>query len=185
MKESLAARRYAKSLIGLAQEKNILEEIFSDMSLIYSTISNNRDLQLLLKNPVVNAAKKQAILSAIFNKEINELSSLFLTLISSKKREAIVQNIANSFINQYKDLNNIVTAKVTTAIKLDEKQINKIVSLYKAGPEDTFEIIEIVTPEIIGGFVLRVGDNQIDTSISKEIRALKRAFNENPYIAEI
>ena len=185
MKESLAARRYAKSLIVLAQEKNILEEIFSDMSLIYSTISNNKDLQLLLKSPVVNTDKKQAILSAIFNNKLNELSSSFLNLISAKKREAIVQNIANSFINQYKHLNNIVIAEVTTAIKLDEKQINKIVSLYKAGPENKFEIIEKVNPEIIGGFVLRVGDNQIDTSISKEIRELKKAFNENPYIAEI
>jgi F-type H+-transporting ATPase subunit delta len=185
MKESLAARRYAKSLIGLAQEKNILEEIFSDMSLIYSTISNNRDLQLLLTNPVVNTDKKQAILSAVFNNKLNELSLLFLNLISAKKREAIVKNIANSFINQYKHLNNIVIAEVTTAIKLDEKQINKIVSLYKAGAENKFEIIEKVNPEIIGGFVLRVGDNQIDTSISKEIRELKKAFNENPYIAEI
>lgn len=185
MKESLAARRYAKSLIRLAIEKNILEDIYSDMSLIYNTVSNNKEFQLLLKSPIVNATKKQAVLNAVFNNKLNELSLLFLKLISSKKRDALVQSIANSFINQYKHLNNIVIAEVTTAIKLDEKQINKIVSLYKTGAENKFEIIEKVNPEIIGGFVLRVGDSQIDASISKEIRELKKAFNENPYIAEI
>jgi F-type H+-transporting ATPase subunit delta len=41
-----------------------------------------------------------------------------------------------------------------------------------------------VNPEIIGGFILRIGDQQIDTSINKEIRELKKVFSENPYIAE-
>jgi F-type H+-transporting ATPase subunit delta len=184
MKDSLAARRYAKALIGLAKEKNVIEDIFNDMSLIKNTVSSNKDLQLLLKSPVVNTDKKQDILSAIFKGNLNELSSLFLQLISSKKRESLIQQIANSFIEQYKVLNNIVTAEVTTAIELDKNKINNIVSLYKQEKGNSFEIIEKVNPEIIGGFILRVGDRQIDTSISKEIRELKKAFNENPYIAE-
>jgi F-type H+-transporting ATPase subunit delta len=73
---------------------------------------------------------------------------------------------------------------VTTAIKLDKKQINNIVSLYDQAEDSSFEIIEKVNPEIIGGFILRIGDQQIDTSINKEIRELKKVFSENPYIAE-
>jgi len=185
MQQSLAARRYAKSLIGLAKEKNLLKDIYTDMSLISATVSANKDLQLLLNSPVVNTDKKQQILTAVFKGNLTELSLLFLNLISSKKRESLVQSIADSFINQYKELNNIITAEVTSAISLDKKQINNIVSLYNQKEESSFEIIEKVNPEIIGGFILRVGDRQIDTSISKEIRELKKAFNENPYIAEI
>ena len=185
MQQSLAARRYAKSLIGLAKEKNILKDIYTDMSLIGATVSANKDLQLLLNSPVVNTDKKQQILTAVFKESLTDLSFLFLNLISSKKRESLVQSIADSFINQYKELNNIITAEVTSAISLDKKQINNIVSLYNQKEDSRFEIIEKVDPEIIGGFILRVGDHQIDTSISKEIRELKKAFNENPYIAEI
>ena len=184
MKDSLAARRYAKSLIGLAKEKNVLKDIFNDMSLIKNTVSINKDLQLLLKSPVVNTDKKQDILSAIFKGNLNKLSSLFLQLISSKKRESLIQQIANSFIEQYKVLNNIVTAELITEVKLNKNKIKRIVSLYKQEKGNSFEVIEKVNPEIIGGFILRVGDRQIDTSISKEIRELKKAFNENPYIAE-
>ena len=184
MQQSLAARRYAKSLIGLAKEQNVLKDIYNDMSLISATVSANKDLQLLLSSPVVNTDKKQQILTAVFQKNLTELSLLFLNLISSKKRESLIHSIANSFINQYKELNKVVTAEVTTAIKLDKKQINNIVSLYDQAEGSSFEIIEKVNPEIIGGFILRVGDRQIDTSISKEIRELKKAFSDNPYIAE-
>ena len=85
MKDSLAARRYAKSLIGLSQEKNILEKVYSDMVLINGTIAANHDLHLLLNSPVVNTDKKQLILSELFGKKVSELTNVFLQLISSKK----------------------------------------------------------------------------------------------------
>ena len=90
MQQSLAARRYAKSLIGLAKEKNVLKDIYNDMSLISATVSANKDLQLLLSSPVVNTDKKQQILTAVFQKNLTELSLLFLNLISSKKRESLI-----------------------------------------------------------------------------------------------
>jgi len=184
MKNSLAARRYAKSLIDLSQEKNNLDQVYNDMVLINGTISNNNDLQLLLNSPVVNTDKKQKILTEIFGKGISELSTVFLKLISSKKRESLIQQISSSFINQYKDLKNIVVAEVTSAISLDKKQLDSIINLINNDKKSSYEVVEKIDPEIIGGFKLRVGDQQIDASISRELRELKKAFNENPYIVE-
>jgi len=47
------------------------------------------------------------------------------------------------------------------------------------------ELVEKVDASLIGGFVLKVGDKQIDSAIANRIKALKREFAENPYIAEI
>ena len=141
MKDALAAKRYAKSLIGLAKEKNVLKAVFNDMSLIEKTVAENKDLQLLLQSPVVNTDKKQAILTTLFKEYLHELSLLFLNLISSKKREALIQAIAKSFTEQYKLLNNVITAEITTAIKLDKNKIDSIVSLYAKEKGDNFEII--------------------------------------------
>ena len=184
MKNSLAAKRYAKSLMGLAQEKNNLDSVYKDMMLINETIKTSNDLNLLLKSPVVNTAKKQQILLSVFGKHISELSILFLDLISSKKRESLIQLIASSFIEQYKNFKNIIVTEVTSAISLDNKQLNSIVSLFENTNNSTYEIVEKVSPEIIGGFIIRVGDKQIDASISKELRELKKTFTENPYIIE-
>ena len=184
MKNSLAAKRYAKSLMGLAQEKNNLDSVYKDMMLINETIKKSNDLDLLLKSPVVNTDKKQQILLAVFGNNISNLSTLLLDLISSKKRESLIQLIASSFIDQYKNFKNIIVTEVTSAISLDKKQLNSIVSLFENTNNSTYEIVEKVSPEIIGGFIIRVGDKQIDASISKELRELKKTFTENPYIIE-
>jgi len=184
MKNSLAAKRYAKSLIELSQDKKILDEVYNDMVLINGTIDANHDLHLLLNSPVVNTDKKQKILSEVFSKAISELSNIFLQLISSKKRESLIQQITSSFIAQYKALKNIVVAEVTSAISLDNKQLDAIIDLISNDNKNSYEVLEKVDPEIIGGFKLRVGDQQIDASISKELRELKKAFNDNPYIVE-
>ena len=134
---SIVASRYAKSLLELAQEEKVLNTIYTDMVLIYNTISNNYDLSLLLKSPIVNTDKKQNILNSIFNKDISELSSRFLGLITSKKREYLVIEIASSFINQYKKINNIIVAQLTSSVSLEDKQKVNIISLNLASVKNT------------------------------------------------
>jgi F-type H+-transporting ATPase subunit delta len=125
MKESLAGNRYAKSLIGLSIEKKELDTVYNDMVLISKTVENSKDLDLLLKSPVVKTDKKQEILSSIFGKETSELTKQFLLLISSRNREAIIGDIAGAFIRQYKVIKKIVVTEVTSAIKLEDAQKKK------------------------------------------------------------
>ena len=47
------------------------------------------------------------------------------------------------------------------------------------------ELVEIVDPDLIGGFVLNVGDRQVDASIKSKLKMLKVDFSENPYIKEL
>ena len=103
MNGSLAGIRYAKSLMGLATEKNALDAVFADMQLIASTVEESYDLELLLKSPVVKVDKKQAVLKSVFGGKISELSTLFLDLISNRKREGLVKDIAFElgFENQF------------------------------------------------------------------------------------
>ena len=46
------------------------------------------------------------------------------------------------------------------------------------------ELTEELNPDLIGGFVVRVGDKQIDTSIAQSLRNLDRSFQKNLYIAD-
>ena len=94
MRGSLAGHRYAKSLIGLSIEQDVLEVVYKDMLLISTTVEGCNDLGLLLKSPVVKTDKKQEILKAIFGKEASGLTKQFLQLISSRKRESLIGDIA-------------------------------------------------------------------------------------------
>jgi len=185
MNGSLTGNRYAKSLMGLATEKNVLDSVYSDMVLIASTIEESNDLELLLKSPVVKTDKKQAILSGVFGGKISDMSTLFLTLISNRRREGIIEDIATSFIDLYKRSKQIIVAEITTAVKLDEAQKERIIGLLKDENTKEVEVVEKIKEDIIGGFIVRVDDKQIDASILRELDDLKQEFNKNLYISEL
>ena len=184
MKESLAGNRYAKSLIALSIEKDTLDVIYRDMTLISNTVENSKDLDVLLKSPVVKTDKKQEILTAIFGKDTTELTKQFLLLISSRNREALIGEIANAFVRQYKVIKKIIVTEVTSAVKLDAAQKKKILQLLNTDDSSSVEVIEKINPDIIGGFIVRVDDKQIDASISRKLDDLRQNFSKNQYIAD-
>ena len=178
------ARRYAKSLLDLALERNIVDKVYGDMQLVSNTITANRDLALLLKNPIVNTDKKNNIISALFSTKIDAVTMAFFNIITRKGRESYLEEIAKSFIDLYKTNKGIRIAHITTAIPLDAATRERIITIVKQTKGNQLELVEKVDKDLIGGFILRVGDEQVDTSISKELRNLKSEFDDNLYIKE-
>lgn len=178
------APRYAKSLLDLGIEQNILEQLYNDMQLIHLICKENPELVLLLRSPIVRSDKKESILKEVFFNNLSITSTTFITLIIKKKREAILYAIASAFVNLYKKHHNIKTAKVTTAVPLNETQRTKIVTLLEKSENATIELNEVVNPEIIGGMILRVEDRQIDESIRRKLSNLEMEFDDNPYVKE-
>lgn len=182
MRDIKVASRYAKSLLSISVEQNVLEEIYADMVSINQVCADNHDLTLLLKSPIVKGDKKEAILSEIFS-QLNKVSKAFISIIIAKKREGILEDIAASFIDVYKKHKNIKTVSVTSAVELTKEQKEKVISLVNKD-NSTIELKEIVNPEIIGGMILRVGDTQVDESIKRKLANLEMEFDENPYVKE-
>ncbi len=181
MAQTKVATRYAKSLLGLVAEQGNLEEAFNDMTLIKKTTSENRDLVVLLKSPVVNTEKKVSILSSIYAKNVSKATMLFITLITKNRREGALPEIADAFIAQYKAMKGITTAVVTSAAVLGEDAKKKIVDLVQKEVGGTVELATEINPELIGGFILRIGDKQLDTSILSKIGDLRQEFMNNSF----
>jgi F-type H+-transporting ATPase subunit delta len=184
MKQPRVASRYAKSILTLAIEKDCLAATLADMELVLRIGKESADLRYLLASPIVKADKKQAVLKAIFDGKLGELSNAFIQLLTAKRRETLLLEIADAFIAQYRTFKNIRTAEVRSAVKLDEG-VRKEILAKITQDANSVELTEIIDPELIGGFVVRVGDLQIDTSVANSIRDLKKIFKSNSYIAEV
>ena len=176
---SRAASRYAKSLLSLSIDQKSLEEVNKDMKFVADTCKSSSELILLLKSPIVKTDKKLAILNAIFSNKIGKLVSSFIEIITKKKREAITLDIARAFNEQYNTHKNITSAKVSTAIALDKELKSKIMAIVKAASKGDVEIEEEVNKDLIGGFVIKIGDQQVDSSINSKLQKLKREFSTN------
>lgn len=181
----IVASRYAKSLIDLSIELKQLEEVNNDMRLIKQVCEQNRELTVLLKSPVVSTEKKSSIIKAIFESKVSKTTLTFLNLITQKRREGDIENIAYAFNEQYKIHKNITTAIITTAITLDEATKTKILGIVKKQAIGEVEIIEKIDKSLIGGFILTVSDKQIDASIKRKLNDLKKNFSDNHFVPEL
>jgi len=173
MSVSIVASRYAKSLIELAKEQNVLEAVYQDMLLFKDTADKNRALMLALKSPVVRHEKKLGILKALFETRVNAVSYAIFTIITKKNREAILDEIASEFIKAYNLFQGIQKATVVTTTPLTDelrKQFNDIVA---SATGKTVQLAEKIDASLVGGYVLTVGDRQIDASLRSRLNELK------------
>ena len=185
MKETRVAQRYAKSLISLAKERQVLEQVKEDMQNIKFVCEENVDFSNMLKSPIVKTDKKSAILNEIFAKEVSELSLAFINIVTEKKREVILGAIAENFIRLYNESKNIVPASVTTATVITEDIRTQVLTQLKSVVGDAnVQVEERVDEALIGGFVLRVGDLEFNASVANKLQKLKRDFVSNPHIKE-
>ena len=184
MKESRVASRYGKSLLELSIERKELEKVYADMQLVLKTCESNKDLLVLLKSPIIKPDKKEKILKMIFDGKVEKTTILFIEILTRKKREFYLSDIAGQFLKQYKRYKNILTAEVTSAVGLDDKLRAKVLEIVKGSAGSEVELVEKTNHNIIGGFILKVGDKQVDASIARKIRNLARTFKENPYVRE-
>ena len=175
--------RYAKSFFELAKEQNAVEACKSDMDFIMATYSASKELSLLLKSPVIKTDKKLAILSDVFA-NLSELTTSFIMLITKKKREALLYEIAKQFTLVYKASLGIETATITSAHPLDEALRAQVLEFIKKQGVDKVELTEKVNENLIGGAIVRIGDRQLDASVLRQINDLKQSFNKNLFIKD-
>ncbi len=180
------AYRYARSLMQLALEKDQLKAVQEDMRLVAETCAGSRDLRLLLKSPVIKGDKKDRILDRVFAGKIGTMTSGFLGILVRKGREAMLPEIAEAFEEIRKVHDGVVTCLITSAAPLEDDARNKVIELAgRRYPGKSISLSEKVDKNLIGGVVVRIGDEQYDGSVSRRLSDLRRKFSENPYIPEI
>ncbi|MEO8150955.1 MAG: ATP synthase F1 subunit delta [Bacteroidia bacterium] len=171
--------RYARSLFEYAKETGETESIFKDITYIRHITTESRELYRMFFSPVVKPDKKIAVLQKIFGDTISKATHKFFELIINKGREANIREIADTYIRIYNESKNIVEAKITTAVDLDDKLRDEIKAKLKAKLNKEINLKEKVDPKILGGYILSVKDKQEDKSLKTKLNRLKRDFESN------
>ncbi len=176
--------RYAKSILDLALERGVLEKIWQDFRAVEATCESNPDFVRMLKNPIILADKKKAVLKLVFP-DVHEITALFINILVNKRREGFLADVANRFLFQYDQHKNITRGELVSTAPLSEAQKAIIKKVVEEELKTSFELVERIDPSLIGGFTLRVGDKLFDSSISTRLRKLKQEFSKNPYVKQV
>ncbi|MDG1714996.1 ATP synthase F1 subunit delta [Lacinutrix sp.] len=172
---SRAAIRYAKAVLSLAQDQKTTDVVNNDMKLIAKTIAENIELSDVLNSPVVSPSIKKSALLEIF-KGINPLTANAIDTLMSNKRIALLPEVAKQYSVLFDKLTGTELATVTTALPLTEDLKVKVLAKVKELTGKEVAVENIIDENILGGFVLRVGDLQYDASILNQLSKLKREF---------
>ena len=178
MSESRAALRYAKATLNFAIEKKVTDSIDGDMRYIVQTISDSDELKEMLQSPILEGSSKNQVLKEIF-KNVNDLTKELFSLLVSKKRIGLLNEVAKKYIRLNDNLKGENVALVTTAVPLTPSLEKKILAQVEKITSNKVTLENIIDASIIGGFILRIGDLQYNASISNKLNNLKREFTNS------
>ncbi len=179
MVTSKVAKRYAQGLLNFTQESGKTSMVFSEMKDLVNTIEKSKDLQNFFSSPIIDIKKKVSVAGEIF-KSFSPVSQNLITLVIKHGREGQLQNIGQEFVNKVEDMNGVQRITLTTATPLSEENIQNILkSTNLVNHNNQFDVKSIINPDILGGYILRVGDQQVDASVQSKLSRLKKEFQLN------
>ena len=174
MSISKIAVRYAKALFLSAKEHEVMDKVRYDMELLLEVTTGDNQIREMLLSPIVKSKSKFQVLTSIFSDRISSLSLDFLNLVTRNKREECIPGMCRHYIHLYKKEKGIMQASISTASRIPESTRREIIDMVKKAFKAEIELEEKVNKDIIGGFVLRVEDKQLDASVKGKLNKIKK-----------
>ena len=182
MKGSRVAIRYAKALLATAQEQQVVDQVADDMESVYTTLENSQELKAVLASPVISADLKGDTLKAIFGK-VSPVVKTFLELVAENNRANHLDGVALKYKQLYQEIQGKQEAEVTTAVPLTPALEKVVMDKIKTLTDKKVELVSTVDKDIIGVFILRLGDQQFDASVANQLQSLEHKLSNRKALA--
>jgi F-type H+-transporting ATPase subunit delta len=174
------AGRYANALFELALDNKAVDAVKKDLDQFDALVADSADLNRLVRSPAFGADEQLKALSAILSKAgIAGLAANFLRVITTNRRLFAVHDMIRAYRVLVARHKGEVTAQVTVAEKLSDKNMDALKSALKSvtgGKEIDLDVK--VDPAIIGGLVVKVGSRMVDSSLRTKLNSIKLAMKE-------
>jgi F-type H+-transporting ATPase subunit delta len=174
------AGRYATALFELARDEKAVDAVKNELDQFDALVSDSADLNRLVRSPVFGADEQLKALSAILARAgITGLTANFLRVITSNRRLFAVRDIIRAYRALVAQHKGEVTAQITVAEKLNDKNLDALKSALKSvtGGKDIDLDIK-VEPAIIGGLIVKIGSRMVDSSLRTKLNSIKFAMKE-------
>jgi F-type H+-transporting ATPase subunit delta len=174
------AGRYASALFELARDNKAVDAVKKDLDQFDALANGSADLNRLVRSPVFGADEQLKALSAILAKAgITGLAANFLRVITTNRRLFAVRDMIRAYRALVARHKGEVTAQVTVAEKLNDKNLDALKSALKSvtGGKD-IDLDVNVDPAIIGGLIVKVGSRMVDSSLRTKLNSIKFAMKE-------
>jgi F-type H+-transporting ATPase subunit delta len=176
MSQGVVAKRYARALFELANDKNMLDQVEAELTSINEAIDSSLDFQQFLTHPQIDAAVKKEKLNAIFAESVSESVLSFLFILVERRREGIISSVLQDYVSLANEARGISEATVTSAYTLGEEELGQVAEDFGKKIGKKLRVKNVVDPTILGGVVIRIGDRLYDGSIAGQLSRFKHSL---------
>lgn len=174
----IIANRYAEALFQLSEDENITKEIYNELHNVVETVKNNKDLDNVLKSPLVGKIEKVKLIESLFNNKINNNLKNFLKILVEKGRISSLKSIELTFKQLLNDKNNIIEGTVISAIPLTDEKVKELEGKLSKKYNKNVTLENKVDQSILGGVLVRLGNTQIDGSVKTRLDNIKDQLSQ-------
>ena len=164
---SQVASRYAEALFQLAEEENQLSQVYSEIEDLNKVILDNKDLYDVLRSPFIGKDEKLDI-----------ADKLFTDKLSKNTRTTELDSIVKSYKQMLDEKNNVAEGKVITAIALSPDKLAELEGKLSAKYNKTIRLTNEIDESILGGALVKIGNEEIDGSIKSRLDDIKDTLSQ-------
>lgn len=173
-----AALPYAEALFDSSQLMHLVEKTNQDLHLISDTVSKSDTLKNFLSNPLINPEIKKKVLRKLFLDQVSSHVLNFLSILAERRRISLLSDIIDCYLDLVYKLKLITVANIYTAAvltKLQQESLEKKIQNITGSKE--VKLVIRINPELIGGFVIKIGSKVIDMSIYGQLNQMTSYLN--------
>lgn len=178
MLETVVARRYALALFNLAGEQGAVDEVEKDLKVVVEVLERFPQLKRAIQHRLVPPREKKALVATVFSTRVSSLVQRFIGLLVDKHREGYLESILEAYVLYADRARNVVEVNVSSAVPLAEADLRSLGQRLEAYTGKKVRLKTSVDPSLLGGVVVRIGDQLIDGSVKKRLQKMKRLLTQ-------
>ena len=167
------ARVYARSLYEVAHAAGKDDVVREQLGAFTDAVDGNRDLQVFLFSPYFSTEEKKDGLGRAVS-DADPIITNVLELLVEKHRMPAIFRIRREYDRLWDDAHKLLPVEITSAIPLDEALVERLSAKIGEQTGRKVTLTTTVDPDVIGGIVLRVGNNILDASIHTRLESLRK-----------
>jgi F-type H+-transporting ATPase subunit delta len=164
---------YSRSLFEAALDADKLDVIREQLGAFADALDANRELQVFFFSPYFSTQEKKDGLQRLID-GADPLFLNFLELLVENHRMPVIFRVRRGYDSLWESHNRLLPVEVTSAIELDEQTVRGIGDRIAEQTGRRIELSSIVEPDILGGIVVRVGNQVLDASIRNRLDSLRK-----------
>ena len=173
MRQLRVARGYAKALLRAADEAAVRAETREEVERLLTLMEQSEPFRAFVADTMIPPRRKDEVLVQLFEDVLSPLTRSFLSLLVEKRRERELDDILGEARRQFDEADGVEVAHVRSAVAMADTESQSLAEELSRISGKTVRLDGHVDPELIAGFVVKLGDTVYDASIAAQLERLR------------